>query len=405
MIIFFLFSCALFAQEKSFWYSINAPLRPNTLIVHNGFLFEGSDSGVARTKDFGKTWEVVNKGLTYYLNPSPIAVLCSYNNKLFAAGEYNEGLAESLDNGLNWADAPIQNNGSGFTGNGITAFLINKGFIFAAVNSVSYARSNDGITWAYSDTSYGELDPFGHDIDATCEALAGNDRYIFAGNDRGNLYRSANNGDHWEHIFEPQNPKTDVTGLLSLLSKDTIVLAGFNTLGLRRSTNNGDTWDSVGINFIPLTFACANNIVFAGGYYGMYYSLDFGLTWQQTKGGMPDSLKVVSLAIQDDYIFCAGNSYNTFGIWRCSLSDFKADVKPISTTSRLTLKPNPTTGYLKFTNITKDITAIRIFNTVGQKVLDYQNVSGIDISTLPSGLYYINFLSANTSITEKLLKR
>src|SRR4051812_10243861 len=89
--------CSVMAQ----WVKLNCPFYPNTLAVHDGFLFEGSDEGIARSFN-GSDWKIMNNGLHGDMQPSPVLSFFSIGKNLIAGANYMEGLFISSDDGNLW---------------------------------------------------------------------------------------------------------------------------------------------------------------------------------------------------------------------------------------------------------------------------------------------------------------
>ena len=83
--------------------------------------------------------------------------------------------------------------------------------------------------------------------------------------------------------------------------------------------------------------------------------------------------------------------------------DVDTRVEANSTGIGIKLYPNPTSGMLQIRNV--EAQSVLIFNPQGQRVASY-NAPGseLDLSTLPAGVYYLNFLTAEGSQTMRVVK-
>lgn len=70
----------------------------------------------------------------------------------------------------------------------------------------------------------------------------------------------------------------------------------------------------------------------------------------------------------------------------------------------LKIYPNPCTGTINlyYTGEDLDNTFITVFNTAGECILKTLFKNELDVSTVPSGLYYLQIVNSDESITEKL---
>jgi len=368
------------------WIPTNCPLSPNALIVHNGYLFAGADNGASRSSDDGNTWHVVNNGLSSL--PSVLS-FCSFGDKLLGGAFYSGGLYLSTNNGDNWKPYG--------TSQRITSFVIHNNYIFGSTSTWSLVRSTDsGATWQFPDTTYGEMTFLHHSDDVSCSAVTANTNFVFAANDHGNIYRSSNNGDSWEHIFT----STDSLGgeVYAMTALDSLIIVEMYG-SLIRSTDNGNTWSLIhNINFTARTFITFNDLIFTGGYYGVQYSSDGGENWNVLNTGLPDSASIDAFAINDGYLFAGAyvtGSISAGGLWRIPLSDFASAVKTNDVP-----KQTPTVSIvndnIQFNNVDNSIDKIIFYNATGQVVKEIKNVASLPVKDFSSGFYEVVFSSKTT---------
>lgn len=74
--------------------------------------------------------------------------------------------------------------------------------------------------------------------------------------------------------------------------------------------------------------------------------------------------------------------------------------------SQIKLLPNPV-GNKLFIDIPEhvEIEAVRVYDINGRMVEKGPDVQTLDISALPSGLYFLNLMTAENSISKKFIKR
>jgi hypothetical protein len=85
-------------------------------------------------------------------------------------------------------------------------------------------------------------------------------------------------------------------------------------------------------------------------------------------------------------------------------------VDEVEKSDEIVVYPNPTEGQLRITNIELRITNIEIFNLLGKKQKIGQSEIGqseisINISHLPSGMYFVRITTENGVVTRKVMKQ
>src|ERR1039458_30427 len=85
-------------EANSQWIQTNLPIAGNvcSLLMHDGDLFAGTDSGLFISNDNGTNWIAVNNGMTGKF----VRGLAISGSNLYAVG--NEGLFLSSNDGSNW---------------------------------------------------------------------------------------------------------------------------------------------------------------------------------------------------------------------------------------------------------------------------------------------------------------
>lgn len=180
--------------------------------------------------------------------------------------------------------------------------------------------------------------------DAIVYTLVSNsDGHLFAGTNRG-IFRSTDQGQHWSEIGVGVSllENTSIRAIFILPNGDILVSnffdvfrstdkgntwikTGFNTKEIRgfarnptngelfaalgfaldgsvyRSTDNGLTWTPTGLsgNYVYTVAIAANGGLFAGTKNGIFRSTDNGVTWKLINAGLPSSITVDALFIDD----------------------------------------------------------------------------------------------------------
>ena len=79
-------------------------------------------------------------------------------------------------------------------------------------------------------------------------------------------------------------------------------------------------------------------------------------------------------------------------------------VKPVAFDGYVRVYPNPTTDFLHIASNTAQ--KATLFNTAGQKILETNNATALDVIDLPSGVYLLNLTNSQNQIsTFKIIKK
>jgi photosystem II stability/assembly factor-like uncharacterized protein len=166
---------------------------------------------------------------------------------------------------------------NGPEGMSINAFYTYNNILFAATNAKGVYKSFDnGLNWVASNT------PQTSNLDLLC--IHSDDSYIFVGGLGTGVLRSADNGITWEIVNTGMGTQT----VNCLLAAGGYLFAGTIGSGIYRSADHGSTWISVNQNLLTSSFihsmVCQNNrlIIEADNY--LFFTLDYGLTWDVDQG-------------------------------------------------------------------------------------------------------------------------
>jgi photosystem II stability/assembly factor-like uncharacterized protein len=120
-----------------------------------------------------------------------------------------------------------------------------------------------------------------------CRCLYAFNGYIFAGSNEGGLFRSSDNGNTWNFVFNLSSVYAcDINGITSL---GTYLFIATNSYGVYRSSDNGNTFQAFS-NGLP-NLGTINSIVTSGQYvicggYKPYRTSNYGLSWDSCANGM-----------------------------------------------------------------------------------------------------------------------
>ena len=266
-----------------------------------GNIYLSNTGGVYVSTDNGKTWVNRTEGLQYTMY---IYSFTGYlNGNVFAGGRgitrtSNEGVIwEKCYGGSDWGDVVSlfidrQNN---FWAGSEDAGLLGAGGL--------YKSSDSGQT--FSSYMNGIVDSIGAVRAIACDSKG----TIFIATDAG-MYRSSNYGTVWVKVNSITEKRINS---ISIINNDYIFTGGSF---LYRSIDGGITWDKLncgsdrGIVYIAATF---RGDVFVGTGGGVYYSNNFGSTWEELNSGLPtnphitcmmiDSSKHIYVGVLNDYLY------------------------------------------------------------------------------------------------------
>jgi hypothetical protein len=261
-------------------------------------IFVGSgSSGIFHSSDGGVHWDTLNNGLT---NKSIHSITVSSDGAAVLAGT-GGGLFRSIDNGANWI--PVSN---GLPANtSFFDFLPLDENIYAGANNGVFVSADNGVTWTGRNTGLGSLYV---DALAAIPRSAGGGLVFMAGADDG-AFVSEDSCATWNK---------SVTGL----SGEEIYAIAANgknvyistSQGLFLSVNDGNNWRKISDVFAK-TLVCYGNMVLAGGYNGVYNSVDNGATWVFSRLPITSSWQVVAIVVgKDGRVFAGigGGDYSQF---------------------------------------------------------------------------------------------
>lgn len=342
--------------------------------------------GLFCSANSGNTWNDMNSGIT----TSKLFSMIKTSEGKFLVGSTGYTFFSSTD-ASNWTIGVM--NG---TGKSISDFDDpNTGVIYAGQIDDGIFRSYDnGTTWS----------EFGFCCDGVRCVYHSGDSILYAGTNAKGLYNTSNNGTTW---------KTINTGLKSKRINDLIfcnnVFYCATDSGLFSSTNFGAQWTPIAAmenKLITCLHADKYDNLFAGSETHGVFVLKHGFTyWTQENTGLSalgilsicsDSSNIIYVSTSDSSVFRSAQSFNSVN-------------EPIAVENLNVLcYPNPASGQvnISFNLLNNSFTSIEILSAIGEKCVELFS-GNLDIGTHQylwntdeSGIYFCRITTNNSSSTQ-----
>jgi len=297
----------------------------------SGTLLVGLDFGLYYSINQGEEWHPLGLG---GLSINGIAA----TSDLIVVTSYSAGVFRSIDSGTTWSDVDFE-------------YPYPQSISITPPGSLLVGTTFHGLVESDSGVGWTQIGPPAVNVFRVVRGVEGD---IWAGSDRGRIFRSTNHGNTWTTVVDSLHPGNIIAAILPL-SSDTICAGGY-AFGVYRSTDAGVSWvssnsgltdddvedlavDSAGnilagtrgglfkstdrsqtwvpllpdefINTVVVTSSGA--IIVGTSWHGAFRLIDVDSTWQQINNGLT-SLSVISLALDDSGVMYAGTS--TAGIFR-----------------------------------------------------------------------------------------
>lgn len=388
-------------------------------------------AGVYISKNNGANWVASANG---FVPASSVRSLVTLGNYVFAGMQYN-GIYRSKDNGNKWTKVGLNNDS--LSHEIVFSMCVKNGVLFAGTANGVYRSNDSGITFTKKVNGFAT----GGTIGIPSLTVSGN-RIIAATNisfkttSQNAIYYTNNNGDTWSRAFFPNESvfmssvacdgsdtvfagsygqSFSTTGLYKsfdggvnwvsktfsinadidvLAVKGKHVLAG-NLFGSFFSNNGGEFWFSTSVpggGVFAYTFF--GNTVFAGNQEGVFYSKDFGATWNDFNSGLPNcpTLDVEALTAGKNVLF-AGTFLNA--VWKYQKQHTVPDViiadKSSSASYLAQNFPNPfmSSTTINYTVIKTGLVSLKVYDKYG-------NTAAVLVNELKQpGNYNINLNASN----------
>jgi photosystem II stability/assembly factor-like uncharacterized protein len=362
---------------------------------------------LVRSNDGGANWDSIplnSPGDTIV----PLELFFTDINNGFIGGVKNTTvpvILKTTDNGTTWSDiTPPNTTGLPFS----SIHFVNPQTGFASDGPILYLTTNGGSTWTMQNPAF-EIVDLVFDNATTGYASA----YTSTANNA-LVMKTTDGGVTWSQVLNDFTPNAFV----SMFTKLDFVTptTGFTTFmysnRLYHTADAGATWDTIVVDsvdwIVDFDFDTPLRGHVLSGFGEIFATNDGGLTWAleyATEWGLyGPSIYLYSIAFVDGVGYVAGTS----GLIK--RHDELTSVGEISATGNISIFPNPLSGAQNLSVAVRDISGncvVQIVNTAGQVVSQRSVVANQLVTfpelTLPAGLYFVNVLSAEKLVTEKLI--
>ena len=217
-------------------------------------------------------------------------------NKYLYAGTNSSGIFRSTDNGETWQSIST---GIELYSNGIKSILATSNYIYCGTWGALYRSTNYGGNWEKITKIFNDAYIFDFELVGT---------NIFAATSKG-LYQSSDNGVKWAYA-DTSLPKDEIDAI-DIRNSMMVVVYNYSE-GIGISTNNGKNW-----TLKPLQMSTFYDIIisdtttfYAAGVDGFYKSTNLGENWQKLDKGINPLYSDGGQSIVEDKsgnIYCAQN--------------------------------------------------------------------------------------------------
>jgi photosystem II stability/assembly factor-like uncharacterized protein len=233
-------------------------------------IYAGTDTGIYRSKDGGKTWVQINQGL-FDKNIHSLLIDPEDTNTVYAGT--SRGIFKSEDAGDNWSDWFDESVGLTHTHvHDLVMHPDNSEILFAATDGGVFQSLDAGENWQPLFTK--------HPVQIVQISAANTDTLYASGNN--GTFRSKTRGQNWNMVWKNELPA--ITQLISL-NTDPEFLYNGTQMGLYKSFNGGRNWvldptfkkapvDAIFIRSSELSR------IYAGSGASFYSSNDGGDSWE-----------------------------------------------------------------------------------------------------------------------------
>jgi|GEM_PF-3277729 len=208
--------------------------------------------------------------------------------------------------------------------------------------------------------------------------------------DLGTVIRTVNGGGAWSQVSTMTNQElTDIVKI----NETTAIAVGRNGT-IVKTVNGGETWNSLLSNttkhLFSVDFVNINEGYIAGQTGTLLYTNNGGNTWESINLPTTQDLNAITVTKSGNDSYAAivvgnnGTAYWT-SVVKVSVSE--------TNQNDIEVYPNPVEKVLHVNLSTNENFTVSILSNLGTEMLSISNQHSIDVSSLPSGTYYVQILT------------
>lgn len=315
-------------------------------------------------------------------------------NKIFLSYKTNDGeqLIKYRDEDNTWQDLKTT---IPFAGDDPYKMCVNGNRLYVYENGIIYYTDDLGTTWknlTYPERFCSDVYDFVVYKNIPFSASCGN----------GELLKLSNNTE-WGLSNNGLPGTKEIT---SMAYSDSALYAYSYTNGIFVSKDEGQSWTKTADGFHTdwniRSFASYKDNIFISTVKGVYYSTNFGQSWNLMNEGLKN-YNIGPLVIYKDtlYVGTRGN-----GVWKHDLMDFIPPKKD-STAKMVQIKifPNPATNYIRFDFPGFDKAQIKLIDLLGRERINTKLGADkqLSVAGFSSGTYLIIITTSQYVYTSKLI--
>ncbi|KEZ92500.1 T9SS type A sorting domain-containing protein [Nonlabens ulvanivorans] len=368
------------------------------------------------TSDGGMTWSAstvdIGNSALGISNISGVSATTAYIAVHPRASGQIGGVWQTTDTGATWT----RQTGAAFNS---TSSFANAVHFFNTTDGVAIGDPAGGYWEIYTTTnggtSYARVPSSNIPAPLTNEVgyLA---QYTHLGNNiwfttsAGRVYHSANMGNNWSVFNTPLSDfgGTNLSGDITFSTPNKGMIQD-NSGNLFITQDAGTTWNPVNISGTGFPYGGAiayipnsSRVVSTGGdtaLAGTAYSTDDGITW--TNVSTDQHVDVAFLDEDTGYSGGFSTISTQDGVY--VYTDSVLSTYDQLATDGFSIYPNPSSEFINILS-TQPIEKVEIYDINSRLLMEYSNISLIDVTDLQSGIYFIKVNANTTSTTQQLIK-
>jgi photosystem II stability/assembly factor-like uncharacterized protein len=392
---FLILAIAYYSATFAQWESISSPVSGSILdikFINDSVGFCASNNGVLKSTDYGDTWNIINS--------SPSATNLFFINETigYLTSGINKELYKSIDSGNTWQ---LNYSFSNETPEGVFFTSTNIGYLITSIygppgGSFIYKTTNGGASWEQTNSF--------PSIPTLQSIIFTDDNKGFIVGYSGQIIKTNNAGTNWTIS---QIPNTETLISVSFPDQMNGFAVGYSNMSgsdVIKTIDGGNTWQNISSggtfnNALRGVYFPTVNTGYAVGENGrIIITNDAGNTWTSSNSGVLDDL------YSTFFVSNAGFAVGKAGkILKTRVNVSSNDFTDLD--KKLKVYPNPTNNQITIES-ELDIKEISITDFTGKTLKTIiSNFHRINVSELPSGIYFIKIITDARTMTQKIVKQ